>query len=52
MRVGEAADAAQGPVVVVERPVLLHQHDDVLDGVQATAAHGLGHRRVQGRRQE
>jgi len=35
--------------VVVERAVLLHQHDDVLDGVEADAAHRLGHRRVQGR---
>jgi hypothetical protein len=52
VRVAEAADAARRAEVVVERAVLLHQHDDVLDGVETAAAHRLGHRRVQGRGQQ
>jgi len=35
IRIGEAADAGQRAEVVVERPVLLHQDDHVLDVAQA-----------------
>jgi hypothetical protein len=52
MRVGEAAYPAQRAQVVVERPVLLHQHDDVLDRVEVAPAHRLGHRHMQRGRQQ
>jgi hypothetical protein len=46
------ADAAQRAVVVVEGTVLLHQHDHVLDRLQAALAQRLRHRGVQGRREQ
>jgi hypothetical protein len=33
--VGESAHVRQGPEVVVERPILLHEKDDMLDVLQA-----------------
>ena len=40
MRIAEAAHAAHHAEVVVERPVLLHQHDDVLDVLAASGSPG------------
>ncbi len=40
--VAEAAHSAQGAEVVVEGPVLLHQHDDVLDVVDRAGTAGRG----------
>jgi hypothetical protein len=46
--VAETTHAPQRAVVVVEGPVLLHQHDDVLDRPQPAAAdRGVGDRLVQ-----
>ncbi len=49
--VAEAAHPAHRPVVVVDRPVLLHQDDDVLDVVEGTVATAVaGRGRGRGRR--
>lgn len=42
VRVGETANAGQRAEVVVERPVLLHQHDDVFDVAQRAVLRRLG----------
>ncbi|MPM90379.1 hypothetical protein SDC9_137500 [bioreactor metagenome] len=42
MGIPESADPAQGREIVVERPVLLHQDDDVLDILDGAGAVGRG----------
>jgi hypothetical protein len=41
LRIPEAADAGQRPEVMVERSVLLHQQDDMLDVAEAARLRGL-----------